>query len=86
MLLHYAHIYSLPCKQQGKQHWKTKQPTLSLSVHVFAKRSQIGYTTGGEKNESERKKTPYVYVLKSTCMFLTVSFPLPCQFKALLVP
>lgn len=61
ILAHYARIHSLSHKQSGRQHWKTKQATLSLSLplHISAECSWMQATPLEKKKEkrSPREKT-----------------------------
>lgn len=66
--------------------------TLSLPMHIFAKHSRIQAPPLGKKKREKKKKkqrekkTPYVYVLESTCMFPPpVPFLSMVNSKALLV-
>lgn len=79
ILAHYARIHSLSHKQSGRQHWKTKQATLSLSTsaHLCRVFVDASYAAGKEKRKKipERKNIPdgHVYVLESFASLLLVS-------------
>lgn len=56
-LAHYARIHSLSHKQSGRQHWKTKQATLSPLPPSFSLGTSLPSVCGCELHRWDEKKT-----------------------------